>query len=283
MKLVSIHGGHSGEFCTHAKDTLEEIVLAYIRQGFSWAGITEHIPPQSALQLYPDQKERGETPESLHALFAAYFKEARRLQQKYAERITLYVGMEGEVWRGYQEYIPQLIEEFQPDYLIGSVHHSTGRRTDTPFDFSPQHYKEAAERAGGMDALYQLYFDDQYRMLESLRPAVVGHFDLIRLFDGDYAARLKKPPIWRRIERNLERIAELGLILDYNQRALQKKAVEPYISEPILSLAAEMGIAIVPGDDSHCAADAGCSIKAACERLTALGLGGYAEVGKRLR
>ena len=29
-------------------------------------------------------------------------------------------------------------------------------------------------------------FDDQFAMLEALQPAVVGHFDLIRIFDTDY-------------------------------------------------------------------------------------------------
>ncbi len=34
-KYVSIHGGHSGEFCSHAQDSLEEMVQEYIRQGFN--------------------------------------------------------------------------------------------------------------------------------------------------------------------------------------------------------------------------------------------------------
>ncbi len=39
--LVSIHGGHSGEFCQHAGDSLEAILEAYAAQGFAWVGITE--------------------------------------------------------------------------------------------------------------------------------------------------------------------------------------------------------------------------------------------------
>ncbi len=33
---VSAHGGHSGEFCLHAKDTLVQIVETYADQGFAW-------------------------------------------------------------------------------------------------------------------------------------------------------------------------------------------------------------------------------------------------------
>ena len=52
-KPVSVHGGHSGQFCGHAKDTLEEIVLAYIDQRYPWVGITEHMPPVSDAFVYP--------------------------------------------------------------------------------------------------------------------------------------------------------------------------------------------------------------------------------------
>jgi hypothetical protein len=41
---VSVHGGHSGEFCGHAADTLEQIVERYIELGFEWICLTEHMP-----------------------------------------------------------------------------------------------------------------------------------------------------------------------------------------------------------------------------------------------
>ena len=88
-------------------------------------------------------------------------------------------------------------------------------------------------------------------MLRRFRPAVVGHFDLIRLLDPDYAARWRESRIWERIERNLRLVRELDLILDFNVRALAKGQREPYISAPILERARELGIAVVPGDDSH--------------------------------
>jgi histidinol-phosphatase (PHP family) len=34
MHPVSLHGGHSGQFCGHAKDTLDEIVRTYIEQRY---------------------------------------------------------------------------------------------------------------------------------------------------------------------------------------------------------------------------------------------------------
>ena len=89
---------------------------------------------------------------------------------------------------------------------------------------------------------------------------MVAHFDLIRIFDADYAARWRQRRIARRIERNLALIAEMDLILDYNVAALRKGASEPYISGPILDQVRHSNIAVVPGDDSHGAAMTGAFI-----------------------
>ena len=128
---------------------------------------------------------------------------------------------------------------------------------DIPFDYSREAYEQAAAASGGIEALYCRYFDLQYDLIQALRPKVVAHFDLIRIFDDDYARRLQLPAVARCIQRNLELIARLDLILDYNVAALRKGASEPYLSAPILEQVREMGIAVVPSDDSHGIAMAG--------------------------
>ena len=88
-------------------------------------------------------------------------------------------------------------------------------------------------------------------MLQKLRPPVVGHFDLIRIYDPTYRLRLQNKSIWMRIVRNLKLIKQLDLILDFNLRSLLKGADEPYVSDVILDQVLQMGIKIAPGDDSH--------------------------------
>jgi len=247
MDFVSVHGGHSGQFCSHAENSLEEVILAYIGHGYAWVGITEHAPGLAPDLLYTDQRQLGFTPETLRQRFARYMPECRRLQTKYAEQITVFAAMETETYSGYAEHIDGLLAEFHPDYIVGSVHFVG----DVNFDYSAEKYQEAAAKAGGIENLYCRYFDDQLAMIERLRPAVVGHFDLIRIFDAGYAKHLVLPAVAERVERNLRRIKALGLIMDFNLRALYKGASEPYISRPILLRARELGIAVVPGDDSH--------------------------------
>ena len=122
-----------------------------------------------------------------------------------------------------------------------------------------------------MDNLYCRYFDQQFEMIQILKPAVVGHFDLIRIFDDDYASRMTKPAIMEKIRRNLTLIKDLDLIMDYNFRSLLKGANEPYISRPILKIARDMGIAVVPGDDSHSLQSIGINMEIGIARLQKMG------------
>jgi histidinol-phosphatase (PHP family) len=262
-----VHGGHSGQFCHHATDSLEEIVQLYIAKQFPWVGITEHSPAISDELLYPDQKAAGLTPEFLLNRFAGYMKECRRLQQKYRSKIRIFAAMEIETYSGYEEFIPFLINTFQPDYIVGSVHFVG----DMGFDYSREQYDQTVEKMGGIDQLYCRYFDLQYEMIKLLQPSVVGHFDLIRIFDPGYKQRLLRPEIMDRIKRNLQLIQELDLIMDFNLRSLLKGADEPYISRVILEMALELGISIVPGDDSHGLTSVGANMEKAIAILEELG------------
>lgn len=247
VKKVSVHGGHSGQFCDHAADSLEEVVCSYIDKGFSWVGITEHVPGLSDEFLDIDQREAGLTPEFLLERFGRYMTECRRLQEKYQSQIELFAAMEIETYSGYETFVPMLVERFNPDYMVGSVHFVN----DINFDYSANMYNKAAESEGGIDQMYLSYFDLQYDMIRRLEPAVVGHFDLIRIYDEDYVNRLQQPDIVAKMRRNLELVKELDLILDFNLRALYKGASEPYVTGSILEMVRDYDIKIVPGDDSH--------------------------------
>lgn len=264
---VSVHGGHSGEFCSHAKDTLEAVIETYIRNGFRWVGITEHMPPVSDRFLYSEEIAAGLDAAGTRARFERYIRTCRELQKRHDADIRIYAAMETEAYAGALDYAERIIEEFQPDYWVGSVHHVR----DMPFDGSPVQYREAADAVGGIDALYCAYFDRQHEMIRRLKPAVVGHFDLIRIFDDDYPARLENPEIADRIARNLDVIQALDLILDFNVRALAKGAREPYVSSPILRMAIDRGIALVPGDDSHGVATVGQHLDEGIAILKAMG------------
>ena len=244
---VSIHGGHSGQFCNHASDSLEDIIQSYIDKRFAWVGISEHIPPTSDRFLYPEEIQEGLDARKMYNRFEQYVATCRQLQQRYHSQIQVFVGCELESYEGAIPFSRDLVDTFDIDYIVGSLHHVG----DIGFDYSPELYRSAVRAVGGLEELYCTYFDAQFEMIAAVEPQVVGHFDLIRIFDDHYKSRLNQPAVAKRITRNLELIRDLDLILDLNVRALLKGAAEPYPARSILMQAVEMGISIVPGDDSH--------------------------------
>ncbi len=265
--LISLHGGHSGQYCNHAEDQLEDIIKKYIELGFKKVGITEHIPPVSDLFLYPDEIESGLTVSDINTRFKNYFKNIKNLKQKYASKIKIFAGMETENYTGYAEHVKNLIFKFKPDYIVGSVHHIN----DVCFDYSKQAYDKIALEYDSPDEMYEKYFNLQYDMIKELKPFVVAHFDLIRIYDKDYKNRLALPKIRQKIIRNLELIKSLNLVLDLNLRSLVKREKEPYITASILKTAKKMGIRVVPGDDSHGIKQAGLNVDKAIKILDAYG------------
>jgi histidinol-phosphatase (PHP family) len=266
IEKVSVHGGHSGQFCHHASDSLEDVIRAYIEAGFSWVGITEHMAPMSDATRYPDESEGDLGADFLLDRFRTYFNQCRSLQQKYSNKLEVFTAFETETYEGSTEFVNQLVGELKPDYLVGSVHHVEGHC----IDYDEGHFQKALATAGSMEALYQAYFDAQYGMLMDLEPSVVGHFDLIRKFDVNYLQTLGKPGVWERVERNLDFISENNLILDLNLRGFDK-AVEQYPSMPVLEAALELDIAVVPGDDSHGVKSVGRNFDKGIEILQELG------------
>ena len=49
------HHSHSGEFCKHAHDTLEEVVKVAIQKGMKVLALTEHMPRDQPEDLYPEE------------------------------------------------------------------------------------------------------------------------------------------------------------------------------------------------------------------------------------
>ncbi len=82
---------------------------------------------------------------------------------------------------------------------------------------------------GTEETLYEDYYDLQHEMLTTLRPRVVGHFDLIRLLSEEPTRDIRPwKGVWARVLRNLKVAAEQGAWLECNSAALRKGLAEPY-------------------------------------------------------
>jgi len=266
----SYHSGHSGEFCRHAKGELEAVVEAAVARGFTHYGLSEHCPRDRVEDLYPDEHALG--PSGLAAAFAAYVDKALALRERYADRIELLVGFETERLppTSWAARMTVLRASAPFDYVVGSVHDVDG----VWVDYKPELTAELAARVGGRDALHIRYFDALIELVQTLRPEIVGHLDLVRKFDGPGASF--SPAVLRHVERVLEAVRVAGAMLDVNCGAARRGHSPVYPLPEILQRACQMGIPVTLGDDSHGAHDVGVGLDGC---LAAIAAAGYREVG----
>lgn len=244
---VSLHGGHSGQFCDHAKGTLREMVEAAITAGMPIFGLSEHCPRYDEKDLFPSERELGFDVNKLIELFESYSKEASLLQEEYKDKIELLRGFEIEVVdESYYQRMTKLKTEGKFDYIVGSLHHLRGRCIDG----WPKLFYEIAHQCGGLEPMAVEYYKEVQLMIEGLKPEVVGHIDLLSKFCDDDDS-LSTPKIQRQMRSTLESAKAAGSILDLNVYPFRKGKKYPYPAPWIVKMALEIGVPFCFGDDSH--------------------------------
>lgn len=269
------HHSHSGEFCRHAKSTLDEVVARAAQLGFTHFHLSEHTPREFTEQLYPEEKEAALSPSKLEEAFCAYLAKARSIQTRYASAsrpMHILVGCETEnisspqsvdflhkvltpEISGSSNLPPTCVGIGVIDYMVGSVHHAHG----IPIDFDAETFGKALASGAraeeqGYASLLDAYLDAQLEVMDRLRPEVIGHFDLYRLFEpyGPWLSSAAGPTLQRKLERNIRFAASYGALFEANSAAFRKGwEGETYPGRDILRLIRSMHGRIALSDDSH--------------------------------
>jgi len=265
MVWFSYHGGHSGEFCGHAKGQLSAVVQAAIDAGFSTYGLSEHAPRFHVQHLYPE--EAGLVPADLARTFERYVQTALELRERHADRLELLIGFETEALPvdTWAVKMRELRGSAPFDYIVGSVH-SIG---DLWVDLNAETSERAARENGGWEALRAQYFDQLASLIQALRPEVVGHVDLIRRFEApDFrfsAAAL------RHAEHVFEAALQAGSALEVNAAPFRRGFGPVYPGPQLLARACELGVPVTLGDDSHGPDGVGVGLDACLRAIAAAG------------
>ena len=271
---VSLHGGHSGEFCDHAEGTLREMLTAAVNCGYSTFGVSEHVPRLDERFLYGNEIALGWTVAKITDDFERYQDVLTPLAREFADRLVVLRGFECEVvpadeyvarMKGYQaRRLPTGAPVF--DYCVGSVHFVD----EIQIDSTVEQFMQAMDAAGGLEALAIRYYETVTEMVEALRPDVVGHLDLIKRnveLAGMQRRETETEHVQQAALRALEAIREYGGILDLNTAGWRKGLGEPYPAPWIVHKANAMGIGFCFGDDSHRTTDVGAGIDQAVDYL----------------
>ena len=156
---------HTHSSYCDGKDTPEELVLYAIKAGFSSIGFSGHISPKNI-------KVFGYTSD-----LDGYIKEIRRLQDKYGDKIRIYLGAEMDAYSSVE------VSAFQ--YVIGSVHMSIKNNVPIFFDHDIELCKKAIVEVFDNNAVkyIQAYYDTVASLPEKFDFQIVGHFDVVTKFN----------------------------------------------------------------------------------------------------
>jgi histidinol-phosphatase (PHP family) len=264
---VSLHGGHSGDFCAHGHDTLREMLEAAVDYGFTTFGVTAHSPAIDPKFLYEEEVDAGLGVDELANTFRNYAAESLLLVDEFNDRIEVLRGAEVEVVpeSGFADAALGLKREYDLDYLVGSVHWVD----EMPFDTNRADFDKAVANRGGLAPFVLRYYELLGEMIEQVTPEVIGHFDLPRLF-SEGAPELESTEVKSAVGTVLERAKSAGTILDLNVGALGKELATPYPAPWIVRLADDIGVPFCFGDDSHSILKVGANIEAGRDYLLGL-------------
>ena len=209
------------------------MVEAAIARGLTRYGLSDHgYAPYDLDVCIP--LERRDT----------YIPALRALQEEYAGRIDLRVGLEQDALSG--------IEENGYDYKIGSVHYapdSEGRPWCV--DNTPEIFRQAVDQAFGGDvfALLESYWQTVGEVVERTDCGIIGHFDICRKFSLFDTSHPRYIAAW---QKAADRLLACRIPFEINTGPVARGYLEyPYPHPDIARYLIDRGAKFVLSSDSH--------------------------------
>jgi len=221
--IIDIHN-HTTR-CNHAEGTVDAYILRAIALGIERYGFSEH----AAMDF--DEGYRLGFDEMV-----SYENEILAAKEKYQKEIDILLGYEVDWLPGHMD---KRVLGADVDFLIGSVHFINKWSFDNP-EFIGEW------KGRDVDEIWRAYFEAIRDMAKSEYFDIVGHFDLIKVFNY-----LPKKDIRLLAKEALLAIKASGMVLEINSSGLRKPIGEIYPSKPLLQEAYALDIPITFGSDAH--------------------------------
>lgn len=222
---------------------MEDFVRFALSYGFTSYGFSSHapLPFSTAWTMEWDCMDD-------------YLAEFRRLKEKYAGRIELYVGLEIDYLN--EESHPSIarFRELPLDYRIGSVHLLYNDRGEVvDIDVPADAFRQIVDRefGGDLERVVRLYYARLRRMLELGGFDIVGHADKMHYNAMCYRPGLLDEPWYDDLVRDyLAEIARRGYQVEINTKAYRSLGTF-FPNERYFSYLHSLGVRVQVNSDSH--------------------------------
>jgi len=211
--------------CNHAKGSMESYIKRAIELGIDIYGFSEHAPMDFDSYYRLKFEEMNN-----------YSSDVLYLKEKYKDSIQILLGYEIDYLKGHMD---KRVLNTKVDYMIGSIHFLGKWGFDHP-DYVNEYKKR------NIDYIWQEYFDNIEEMAKTSYFDIVGHLDLIKIFNymPKKDIRLIASPALKAIKRS-------NMVIELNSAGLRKPCKEIYPSSSLLEMAYELDIPITFSSDAH--------------------------------
>ncbi|WP_458699775.1 histidinol-phosphatase [Sulfurospirillum sp. 1307] len=211
--------------CNHATGTTHQYIQEAIKHKIKYFGFSDHAPMDF------DPKYRMP-----FSQMAEYEKEILHVKELYKNDINILLAYEVDFLEG---YIDNRVINANVDYLIGSVHFIGKWGFDNPEFIGEYKNKD-------IDKIWEEYFEAIKELAKSRLFHIVGHIDLIKVFNF-----LPKKDIKIIAQDAIKEIKKSGMSVEINAAGFRKPINEAYPSKAIMELLSEYDIPITFGSDAH--------------------------------
>lgn len=187
-------------FSSDGQADTRRMIQSAIKKGLDTICITDHMDAD-----FPFYEELGEDP--FHLDVENYVQELSRLQEEFADKIDIRIGIELGLQTHLKEYYQKLVDSYPFDFVIGSIHLVKGKDP-----YFREKYGDVTDTE-----LYRDAFEETLENIKVNPPTdILGHIDYVVRY-GRYQE--KEYSYWKYadlIDKILKHVIEQGKGIEFN-------------------------------------------------------------------
>lgn len=201
--------------------------------------------------------------EEFSSCYTQELNEIKKAKQKY-EELNICLGIEFENRWQYLKEMEYIIENFDFDVILGSLHliDNISISNKNAADYLSKHSE---------DYVYNKYFEELLSLLTKIEMDVLAHFDIVKRYGSKVFGKFLPQKYQQKIEEILISMKKKNIILEVNTSGLSQEPRETYPGREIISWALEIGLEVMVGSDAHSPLNIGAGIKDAYALLKDIG------------
>jgi len=173
--------------------------------------------------------------------YGEYVSEIENARKTFKDQLIVRKGIEIDYQHCFENEIKKWLKDKEFDFTIGSVHYLKNDFISRPL-VARKDLKE----------MYDVYFNEVERSIESGLFDVVGHFDLIGRYISNRRSELNSFNFWEKAKAILEKIVKSNLYLEINSKGLREECRDTMPGRKLIDEFIRNGGKLISlGSDAH--------------------------------